>query len=243
MSEADDALREMAANRGCKLTKSRRRKPGGDYGRYGLKDAKTGKEVFGFGEQGLTATAAEVEAFLRGGAASRWKSSLGSAGKGKAPPRRSRARPKPAEPEPAKTPVIREARPGDADAIAKLLAELGYEAGAGDVRRRIAQLRKAGEPPLVAERGTVVACLSWHVTPVLHRPRPVGRLTMMVVAEEARGGGIGTSLLAAAEARLRERGCGLVEVTSNVKRLRAHDFYRRLGFERTSYRFVKSLAD
>jgi len=241
MSEADDALREMAANRGCRLTKSRRRKPGGDYGRYGLKDAKTGKAVFGFGDQGLTATAAE--AFLRGGAASSWKSSLGAAGKGKAPPRRSQAKPKPAEPEPAKMPTIREARPGDAEAIAKLLGELGYEAGAGEVRRRIAQLRKAGEPPLVAERGAVVACLTWHVTPVLHRPRPVGRLTMMVVAEEARGGGIGASLLAAAEARLRERGCGLVEVTSNMKRLRAHDFYRRLGFERTSYRFVKSLAD
>ena len=43
MSEQDDALREMAANRGCKLVKSRRRKPGGDFGRYGLKDAKTGK--------------------------------------------------------------------------------------------------------------------------------------------------------------------------------------------------------
>ena len=49
MSEQDDALREMAANRGCKLVKSRRRKPGGDFGRYGLKDAKSGNEVLGFG--------------------------------------------------------------------------------------------------------------------------------------------------------------------------------------------------
>ena len=92
MSEADDALREMAANRGCKLVKSRRRKPGGDFGRYGLKDAKTGKELLGFGPDGLTATAEEIEAFLRGGAAASWKSSLRSAAARPAPPVRKAAR-------------------------------------------------------------------------------------------------------------------------------------------------------
>ena len=72
MSEESDALREMAANRGCRLRRSRRRKPGGDYGRYGLIDAKTGREVFGFGPDGLTASADDLRAFLRGGSASGW---------------------------------------------------------------------------------------------------------------------------------------------------------------------------
>ena len=44
-----------------------------------------------------------------------------------------------------------------------------------------------------------------------------------------------------AEKRLAAKGCGLVEVTSNRKRLRAHAFYERLGYERTSYRFAKTL--
>ena len=95
----------------------------------------------------------------------------------------------------------------------------------------------------MAERGGVIGCLSWHITPVVHRPRPVGQITMMVVAEEARGEGVGAALVAEAEARLKAAGCGLIEVTSNVKRLRAHNFYEKLGYERTSYRFARVLQD
>ena len=71
------------------------RTPGrGDFGRFGLKDAKTGREVFGFGKKGLTATPEEIAAFLRGNAAATWKSSVGSAKR-----RKPRPAPKP-KPEP-----------------------------------------------------------------------------------------------------------------------------------------------
>jgi hypothetical protein len=75
---ADDAmLRELAQHRGFKLVKSLRRKPGkGDYGRYGLADAKSGKQCFGFGKRGLTATAEEIEGYLRSEAAAAWKTSI-----------------------------------------------------------------------------------------------------------------------------------------------------------------------
>ena len=95
----------------------------------------------------------------------------------------------------------------------------------------------------MAELGEIAGVLTWHVTPVLHRPRFVGRITMLAVAERLRGQRIGSALVAGAEKRLAAKGCGLIEVTSNVKRLRAHAFYERLGYGRASYRFAKTLQD
>ena len=234
----DEDLRELAENRGCKLVKSRIRTPGrGDYGHFALKDAKTGREVFGFGKKGLTATPEEIESFLRGNAAATWKSSVGSA-KRAAPRHAPKAAAKP-KPEPKL--VLRDARPKDAEAIAALIAGLGYEAGPAEVRRRLAALAKAGQQAIVAEKGEVVGALTTSTMIVLHRPKPVGRISMLVVAEAARGGGIGAALVAEAEKVLAAKGCGLVEVTSNMKRLRAHGFYEKLGYARTSYRFAKDL--
>ena len=72
---ADEALREMAQHRGLKLVKSRRRKAGvGDYGKYGLTDAG-GRALLGIGDEGLTATAQDIENYLRAGAAGTWRQS------------------------------------------------------------------------------------------------------------------------------------------------------------------------
>ena len=237
----DSALREMAANRGLKLVKSRLRTPGkGDYGRYGLTDS-AGAKLVGFGRSGLTATAEEIEAYLHKGVAADWKTLLRAAG-GKAPARsRKRAAPAPkAEPEPEPPLAIRPARAADSAAIAALLAKTRFEASEAEVADRLPGLKK--EPPLVAEQGEVIGFLTWHVTPVLHRPAPVGRITMLEVAEGERRRGVGRALVEAACERLRAKGCGLVEVTSNADLSGAHAFYRKLGFERTSYRFAKRLG-
>ena len=235
----DSALRDMAANRGLKLVKSRVRTPGkGDYGRYGLTDP-AGAKLLGFGRSGLTATAAEVEAYLHKGAAADWKTSLRAAG-GRAPARRrKRDEPKPAPPREPPPLRVRPMRPADAAAIAGLLAGTRFASGEKEIAARLAGLRK--EPPLVAEQGEVVGLLTWHVMPVLHRPAPVGRISMLEVAEGERRRGVGRALVEAACERLRAKGCGLVEVTSNAGLSAAHAFYRKLGFERTSYRFAKSL--
>lgn len=72
---SDDQLREMAQHRGMKLVKSRKRKPGvGDFGKFGLTDA-SGKALLGFGEDGLTASAADIQDYLRTSEQGTWKQS------------------------------------------------------------------------------------------------------------------------------------------------------------------------
>lgn len=139
--------------------------------------------------------------------------------------------------------MIRDARAEDAPALAALIAELGYEVTVPDVLQRLERLVASGQHALVADRDGVIGLLTTSIMHVLHRPRPVGRISMMVVTEAARSGGVGAALVAEAETRLKAAGCGLVEVTSNAKRLRAHAFYERLGYERTSIRLAKQLQE
>ena len=86
MRRKDQALRGLAANRGFRLVKSRIRTPGRkDYGKYGLKDAQTGKEAFGFFRHRLAASAEEIEEHLRGLAELSWKASVRTPKRAKAP--------------------------------------------------------------------------------------------------------------------------------------------------------------
>lgn len=74
----DQKLREMAEHRGFKLVKSRKRKAGtGDFGKFGLMQTD-GKPLLGMGENGLTASADDIEAYLRKGSVSTWKASAES---------------------------------------------------------------------------------------------------------------------------------------------------------------------
>jgi len=137
--------------------------------------------------------------------------------------------------------LIREARQSDAEALADLLTELGFPASAADVAERLPRMHAAGEVPLVAEADGLLGCIGWHVMHVVHRPLPVGRITMLIVGAARRGRGVGKALVQAAEARLEQLGCGIIEVTSNAALADAHLFYERLGYRRTSYRFAKEV--
>lgn len=141
-------------------------------------------------------------------------------------------------------PLVRNATRDDAEAIGALIVELGYDASTKDIASRLGTIEEAGQAVLVAEiDGEVIGCLSTSMMTVLHRPAPVGRISMMVVDERFRGKGIGAQMIVAAEKLLADKGCQLVEVTSNLRRVDAHRFWECNGYERTSARFAKQVRD
>lgn len=252
-----DELAESARNRGLKLVRSRVRTPGKRrFGKVGLTDA-SGKPVFGMDAKGPVAKPEDVEDYLRNLGAKDWGASLDvavlprkrkpkreAANDREPAPEAKRVPPPPPPPPPKPKPKqkVREARPSDAARLAGLIGELGHEITEKQVRKNLSALKKSGEIPLVATLDKkVVGMCGVGCRVVIHRPGPLGRITALVVAKEARGAGIGRMLVEAAEEWMRGEGCQLVEVTSNDRRPEAHAFYRHMGYERTSIRSFKKL--
>jgi GNAT superfamily N-acetyltransferase len=245
-----DSLADSARNRGLKLVRSRVRTPGKRrFGKVGLTDAK-GKAVFGMDAKGPTAKPEEVEDYLRGLGAGDWGASLDAAARHRrSTPSKHRAaandaapKRKPPKPKAPPKPQIRMAKPADAPTLTALIEFLGHPITEKDVRKNLTRLARLDEAPLVATLDKrVVGLIGVHRMITVHRDAPVGRIPILVVAEDAQGHGIGRMLVEAAEDALRKAGCKLVEVTSNDRRTQAHAFYRHLGYERTSLRFMKRL--
>ena len=138
--------------------------------------------------------------------------------------------------------TIRDARLDDADAIARLLEQLGYPTDADDVPSRLERIRIVGDRLVVAELdGNVVGLAQLHVSPTIAVERPAAKIDGIVVDESHRGQGIGRALIAEMEAEARVRGCPLLYLTTATRRADAHEFYRRVGFEETGRRFGKVL--
>jgi GNAT superfamily N-acetyltransferase len=139
--------------------------------------------------------------------------------------------------------TIRDARPEDAEAIARLLGQLGYPAEPASVRARLERLLIVGDRVVVAELdGQVVGLAQLHVSPTIEHEQPAAKVSALVVDESHRGEGIGRALVEAMEAEARTRRCVLLFLTTSARREDAHEFYRRVGLEETGKRFAKYLA-
>ena len=131
--------------------------------------------------------------------------------------------------------MIREATVGDAAEISRLSAQLGYPADAAVFARRLAALRDSPKHAvLVADAGDAqlhgfVGVEHRLMLETGERVEIVG----LVVDADARRGGVGRALVAAAERWSRARGMDELFLRSNVLRPEAHPFYEKLGYVRT----------
>ncbi|MEU9299316.1 GNAT family N-acetyltransferase [Streptomyces sp. NPDC048269] len=80
----------------------------------------------------------------------------------------------------------------------------------------------------------VLGCLQLTYIPGLgQNGRDRALVEAVRIRADRRGGGLGAELMKLAAERARERGCALIQLTSNKRRTAAHRFYERLGFARS----------
>ena len=139
--------------------------------------------------------------------------------------------------------AIRDAHVSDADAVARLVTQLGYSTTAEQMVTRLeALIARAEYHTFLAERGGVVAgMVGVHLGYSLEFDGVYARLTGLVVDEPMRGRGVGTYLMHHVEHWLTAIGAKMLTLTSGRHRLDAHRFYQRLGYERNGVRFVRRL--
>lgn len=144
---------------------------------------------------------------------------------------------------------IRPARPADAAAVNALLHQLGYpqdDAAATATRIRTWDDDPASAAYVADADGALLGLVAVHVCPFFERTGSWGRIVALVVADAARGRGIGGRLVTAAESFAADHRCVRMEVTSADRRHDAHEFYRRCGYVAQagrSSRFLRDLDD
>ncbi|MDG4818162.1 MULTISPECIES: GNAT family N-acetyltransferase [unclassified Micromonospora] len=140
------------------------------------------------------------------------------------------------------TVILREAVRADLPAILALLADdvLGRTRDVGEVddayERAFADISADPRNHLVVadDGGVVVGCLQITYIPGLGRHGAERCLVEAVrVRSDRRGQGLGGEMIRWAIDQARQRGCGLVQLTTDKSRTDAHRFYLALGFQPT----------
>lgn len=133
----------------------------------------------------------------------------------------------------------------DAAAVARLATQLGYPSTAAQIERRLQALEKSPDARVLVAEAPDGAVQGWiHVFGRrMLESDPDAEIGGLVVDEAARGRGVGSALVASAEAWARERGYDIVSVRSNVIRAGAHEFYKSRGYQvlKSQYKLRKKL--
>jgi ribosomal protein S18 acetylase RimI-like enzyme len=130
---------------------------------------------------------------------------------------------------------VRRAQPADADAVLRLLAELGRPAvGPKEERQRsvfLDHLAAADAAVFVAEDESEVAgVVSLWIRPRLNWTTPEAWIPDLYVAETHRRRGYARALLDACVGEARRRGCHRLVLESGHERVAAHRLYEGYGF-------------
>jgi len=141
---------------------------------------------------------------------------------------------------PATELVIRPIEPHDADEVAILAEQLGYQRSSSEIKAWIASLptRSENQVAFVACIGNEI--VGWIEISIHHHLQspPHALIGGLVVKDGHRNRQIGMRLCQRVEAWTWERGLSVLRVTSRSTRLDAHRFYERNGYQLTKLSHV-----
>jgi GNAT superfamily N-acetyltransferase len=123
-----------------------------------------------------------------------------------------------------------------------LLGQLGYPTTAAQVAARFARVAGSSvDAAWVAEvDGVVVGFASAHLLLPFELDGPLAELTALVVDGSHRGSGAGRALVDACETWAADAGAVRLSVATAFRRVEAHAFYERLGFEQLAKKYQKT---
>lgn len=108
-------------------------------------------------------------------------------------------------------------------------------------------MQARGAELLLMEQGSgagrqLLGTLTLYILPLLaHRQASEALVEDVAIAPQAQGQGLGRRLIHEAMRRASAAGCYKLALSSNQRRVQAHAFYERLGFERHGFSFVVPL--
>jgi N-acetylglutamate synthase-like GNAT family acetyltransferase len=139
--------------------------------------------------------------------------------------------------------TVRAAEAADAEGLAELMTQLGYETRASEMQMRMeAILANKNYATFVAvSKGKVCGMIGTFTCYTYEHNSPSGRILALVVSDKMRGRGVGHALIAAAEEDLAQKNISRVAVNTRFEREEAHQFYERVGYTKNGFRFVKEL--
>jgi GNAT superfamily N-acetyltransferase len=121
----------------------------------------------------------------------------------------------------------------DAPHVATLSGQLGYPSTPAEIENRFRALAADADSSLLVAAGPDGRVVGWiHVFGNhLLESDPAAEVGGLVVDEQLRGQGVGSTLLREAERWAAEHGYREVWIRSNVIRKETHGFYQRKGYE------------
>lgn len=138
---------------------------------------------------------------------------------------------------------IRTAEIEDTDRIRDLISQLGFDHSQEFISTKLVKLLKSdNDIILIYEHyGEVVGLISLHFSVQLAFAGDIMTIGYLVVDEKCRGQQIGKELEEYATDIARSKQCSMIEVYSQAKRIDAHRFYERQGYQVAEKFFFKDL--